>query len=154
MPEDLYMTVKLLRFRNIRKLGLHGKYGKFPLTDNIINPKEINIISGPNGSGKSTVLDIIRCISEIDILKSISRENMRADSQARIEIELLDNKTMITIFNTQGYGQSYTGLLIKLSDESWQYQGLIDVTDEVNSDLFGFGLCIKRLQKNKLPELT
>ncbi|MEN4633395.1 AAA family ATPase [Pantoea agglomerans] len=141
------MTVKQLRFRNIRKLGFHGKYAKFPLTDNIIIPKEINIISGPNGSGKSTVLDIIRCISEIDILKSISRENMRADSQARIEIEFLDNKTMIALFNTQGYGQSYTGILIKLSDESWQYQGLIDVTDEVNSDLFGFGLCIKRLQK-------
>lgn len=34
------MTVKELRFRNIRKLGFHGKYGKFPLTDNIISPKK------------------------------------------------------------------------------------------------------------------
>lgn len=139
------MIIKELRFRNIRKLGFHGKYGKFPLTDNIINPNEINIISGPNGSGKSTMLDIIRCISEVGILKSISRENMRADSQARIEIEFVDNKTMITIFNTQGYGQSYAGVLIKKSDESWQYQGLIDVANESNSDLFGFGLCMKRL---------
>jgi len=141
------MTIKALMFRNIRKLGFHGEYGKFPLTDNIIVPKEINIISGPNGSGKSTILDIIRSISEADILKSISRENMRRDSQARIEIEFVDNKNMIAIFDAQGYGQCYAGVLIKLSDESWQYQGQIDLANAHNKDIFGFSLCMKRLQK-------
>jgi len=73
------MTIKELRYRNIRKLGFHGKHGKSPLTNNLISPKKINIISGPNGRGKSTILDIIRCTDKASTLKTISRENMRAD---------------------------------------------------------------------------
>ncbi len=142
------MTIKKLKFKNIRKLGFNSKYGKFNLTDNVINPKQINIISGPNGSGKSTMLDIIRCADKATMLKTISRENMRADSQARIEIEFFDDKTMIAIFNTQGYGQSYAGILIKSPNESWNYQGLIDIANKVDNDIFGFSLCIKMLRKN------
>lgn len=140
------MTIKELRYRNIRKLGFHSKHGKSPLTNNVISPKQINIISGPNGSGKSTILDIIRCTDKASTLKTISRENMRADSQARIEIDFTDDRSLIAIFNSQGYGQSYAGVLVKLSNESWNYQGLIDVANKGDEDLFGFGLCIKRLE--------
>jgi len=72
---------------------------------------------------------------------------MRADSQARIEIDFSDDRTLIAIFNSQGYGQSYAGVLVKSRNESWSYQGLIDIAHKGDGDLFGFDLCIKRLEE-------
>lgn len=139
------MIIKELRYRNIRKLCFHGKHGKSPLTNNVISPKKINIISGPNGRGKSTVIDIIRCTDKASTLKTISRKNLRADIQARIEIDFTDDRSLIVIFNSQGYGQSYAGVLVKLSNESLDYQGIIHIANKGDEDFFGFGLCIKRL---------
>ncbi|MDE1488348.1 AAA family ATPase [Xenorhabdus bovienii] len=138
------MTITSLTFVNMRKLAFSSKYSNYHLTDNVLLPKQFNIISGPNGSGKSTILDIIRSPCDATMLKTLSRENMRADSQGRINIVLSNGREMIAIFNSQGYGKTHTGVCVKLPGSTWHYQKTLDIT-RGDDELFEFYICLRKL---------
>lgn len=138
------MAITFLAFANMRKLAFTGDYSKHPLVDNELEPKQFNIISGPNGSGKSTILDIIRSPGDARMLKTLSRENMRADSRGRVHIALSNGREVIALFNSQSYGQTHVGVLVRLADASWHYQKTIDIT-RGDEELFEFYICLRKL---------
>lgn len=138
------MPVEYIYFKNLRKLAFTDSDNENNLQDNHIEPRMINIFCGPNGSGKSTILDIIRVLSEPEMLKTLSRENMRSSSTGSFFIALDNKKSLTALFNSRTFGKTYAGIRAKWEEASMCYDSVIDST---KPDIipFGYSLTISRL---------
>lgn len=138
------MTVQYIYFKNLRKLAFTDSDNECNLKGNYIEPRIINIFCGPNGSGKSTMLDIIRILSEPEMLKTLSRENMRSSSTESSFIALDNEKSLTALFNSRTFGKTYAGIRAKCEKTSMCYDSVIDST-KPNIIPFGYFLTISRL---------
>lgn len=98
------MRIESIIFENIRKLAMHSKDSNKELKGNELRFKKINIICGPNGSGKSTIIDSIRCLKEHTLLHSLSRENMRTNSDGKLIFEIDKIGIVGFVFNSYDIG--------------------------------------------------
>ncbi|WP_285416088.1 ATP-binding protein [Pseudomonas sp. efr-133-TYG-5] len=87
------MHITSIAFEGLRKLRLnHNKEKSRAPTLSALAPKRINVIIGPNGGGKSTIVDIIRCCSDSQVLTHISRENIGSSTRSTFAVEFNDRR--------------------------------------------------------------
>ena len=81
------MHIKSFGLLGLRTLCLNNI-----MQTNSLNPRDVpqvkaskvNIFVGPNGGGKSTVLDMVRALKDVEIIKTIARENMRSTDRKSV----------------------------------------------------------------------
>lgn len=141
------MPVEHIRFKNLRKLAFTDSTNEKNLQNNLLEPNMINIFCGPNGSGKTTILDILRVLNDPELLKTLSRENMRSNSIGSFYIQLENGKSLTALFSSRTFGKTYAGVMAKWKEASMRYGSVIDST---MSDVipFGYSLTISRLRQS------
>lgn len=153
------MPVEYIHFKNLRKLAFTDKRNEDSLEDNCIEPGMINIFCGPNGSGKSTILDIIRVLSDPELLKTLSRENMRSSSSGSFLIELDGGKSLTALFRSRMFGKTYACIRATLKDASMCFGSIIDSTrpDTIPSEYIltvsSLGQCVARRSTYGIDDL-
>ncbi|HEW9971760.1 TPA: AAA family ATPase [Enterobacter cloacae] len=153
------MPVEYIHFKNLRKLAFTDKRNEDSLEDNCIEPGMINIFCGPNGSGKSTILDIIRVLSDPELLKTLSRENMRSSSSGSFLIELDGGKSLTALFSSRMFGKTYACIRATLKDASMCFGSIIDSTrpDTIPSEYIltvsSLGQCVARRSTYGIDDL-
>jgi len=90
-----------------------------------VKASQVNIFVGPNGGGKSTVLDMVRALKDVEIIKTIARENMRSTTVAT-SIIYFDNETWTaSIFNKLDIDEFGTYIAVTTRDERHLFEGSI-----------------------------
>lgn len=90
--------------------------------------QSINVFAGPNGCGKTTVLDAVRSIFEPELLASLRRENIPADTVSGFRMRFADGASVWALFHQTGPSQDneqpwewdwqYTQMAVKLPSAS------------------------------------
>lgn len=85
----------------------------------------INIFVGPNGGGKSTVLDMVRALKNVDVIKTIARENMRSTTAATYIVHF-DNGTYVgSILNKLKIDEYGVYLAVNTQHDKYVFEGSI-----------------------------
>lgn len=126
------MHICSMTFYGLRKLGLNnGEISSHANTmqgQPLLGP--VNLLIGPNGGGKSTAVDIIRSLGDVDVLKTLVRENLRATTRSGFELAL-DNDRMINVaLNKTGMDEAGVAVAVRLSSAEPTYalyRGTLDL---------------------------
>ncbi|WP_237233745.1 ATP-dependent nuclease [Pseudomonas sp. DR 5-09] len=90
-----------------------------------LEASRINIFVGPNGGGKSTVLDMVRALKNVDIIKTIARENMRSTTAATSIIHFNNGTWVASIFNKLAIDEFGTYISVTTQDNRYLFEGSI-----------------------------
>lgn len=126
------MHICSMLFYGLRKLGLND--GEIPSHVNTMQGQPllspVNLLIGPNGGGKSTAVDIIRSLSEVGVLKTLVRENLRATTKSGFELAVDNGRTLTVALNKTGMDEAGVTVAVKLSSAGPKYalyRGTIDL---------------------------
>lgn len=112
-----------------------------------LEASRINIFVGPNGGGKSTVLDMVRALKDVDILKTIARENMRSTTAATSIIHFDNGVWVASIFNKLRIDEFGTYIAVTTQEDRHLFEGsiyskpskppkeLVRVLDKINAKI-------------------
>ncbi len=99
------MHINSIGFRGLRKLGLnHDLHNSdFKIADiEQLQASAINVVVGPNGGGKSTIMDLIRAMSDANVLSTIARENITTATSSGFVVRFDNDAQVIAMFNKMG----------------------------------------------------
>lgn len=122
------MHIKSFGLLGLRTLCLNNI-----MQTNSLNPRDVpqvkaskvNIFVGPNGGGKSTVLDMVRALKDVEIIKTIARENMRSTTVAA-SIIYFDNGTWVaSVLNKLDIDEFGTYIAVTTREDRHLFKGSI-----------------------------
>lgn len=122
-----------MHIKSFGLLGLRTLYLNNIMQTNSLNPRDvpqieaskINIFVGPNGGGKSTVLDMVRALKDVEIIKTVARENMRSTTVATSIIHFDNGTWVASIFNKLDVNEFGTYIAVTTRDNRYEFKGSI-----------------------------